>query len=163
AGLAAGAVTPLGTHALEAAQHFTDRNAYAALVLDHQPLPAVPPEHWVTTTSSVVWGLISTIGSFALAAALLVRTRLADAALGRLGERTTIQQVAPLAEGGVGAVSFGAGANRLPVEEIYRRTAPGVVQITATSKVSSPSDPFNVLPRQPQVQNALGSGFVIDK
>jgi S1-C subfamily serine protease len=85
------------------------------------------------------------------------------AALGRLGERTTIQQVAPLAGGGVGTVSFGAATNRLSVEDIYRRTAPGVVQITATSKVATPSDPFNVLPTQPQEQTALGSGFVIDK
>jgi len=84
AGLAVGAFTPLGAHALEAAHHFTDRNAYAALVLDHRRLPPVPPERWVTTTSSVAWGLVTVIGSFALAAVLLLRTRLVDAALGRV-------------------------------------------------------------------------------
>ena len=56
AGLAVGAITPLGAHAIEAAHHFTDRRAYASLVLDHRALPAVPPERWVTTTQSVVWG-----------------------------------------------------------------------------------------------------------
>ncbi len=88
------------------------------------------------------------------------------AALGRLGESTTIQQVTPLPGGGVGTVSFGAGGNALSVEEIYRRSAPGVVQITATSTTTATStDPFNTLPTpsQQQQQIAEGSGFVIDK
>ena len=46
--------------------------------------------------------------------------------------------------------------------EIYRRNAPGVVQITTTSRGASETDSFgNVLPGQSQ--QALGSGFVIDK
>ena len=63
---------------------------------------------------------------------------------------------APVAEGGGFAVS-----------EIYARAAPGVVQITSTS---APTDadplvvPFDELPQLPQgPQQALGSGFVIDK
>jgi S1-C subfamily serine protease len=47
----------------------------------------------------------------------------------------------------------------LTIADIYKRTAPGVVQITATSTVPS-ENPF--APGS-QSQNALGSGFVIDK
>jgi S1-C subfamily serine protease len=62
-----------------------------------------------------------------------------------------------------------ADDDRLSVREIYARAAPGVVQITSTSSVSddnptlspSPIDPFN-LPRE-DPQQALGTGFVIDK
>ena len=50
----------------------------------------------------------------------------------------------------------------LTPEQIYRRDAPGVVQITATSVTSGTSDPFNGLPTA-QKQESLGSGFVIDK
>ncbi len=85
------------------------------------------------------------------------------AALGKLGDHTTIQQVTPLAGGGLGPASFGVGSSQLSVEEIYRRSATGVVQITATSTVPQQADPFNILPTQPQQQQALGSGFVIDK
>jgi S1-C subfamily serine protease len=53
----------------------------------------------------------------------------------------------------------------LSVSEIYARAAPGVVQITSTN---TPEDedpplvvPFDQLPAEPQ--QALGSGFVIDK
>ena len=44
---------------------------------------------------------------------------------------------------------------------IYKRTAPGVVQVTTKSIVQSQINPF--FPPQSQVQEALGSGFVIDK
>ena len=53
---------------------------------------------------------------------------------------------------------------RLSVNEIYRRGAPGVVQITTTSTVEVEPDPFLNpfgFPEQ-QRQQALGSGFVID-
>jgi putative serine protease PepD len=52
----------------------------------------------------------------------------------------------------------------LTIGQIYRAVAPGVVQITATSEVVAPADPF-VNPFGPTVetQKALGSGFVIDK
>ncbi len=85
------------------------------------------------------------------------------ALFGKLGSRTTIQQIAPLAGGGVGNASpLQAPTHGLTPEQIYRRDAPGVVQITATSVTSGTSDPFNGLPTS-QKQESLGSGFVIDK
>jgi S1-C subfamily serine protease len=48
----------------------------------------------------------------------------------------------------------------LTIADIYKRTAPGVVQITATSTVPS-QNPFS--PGGSESQSALGSGFVIDK
>jgi S1-C subfamily serine protease len=54
---------------------------------------------------------------------------------------------------------------RLSINEIYRQSAPGVVQITTTSVQEVPADPFLGpfgFPEQ-QRQQALGSGFVIDK
>jgi S1-C subfamily serine protease len=59
------------------------------------------------------------------------------------------------------AASF-ASDKPLTIAQIYKRTASGVVQITATSTASGNSffnDPFSA----PESQNALGSGFVIDK
>jgi S1-C subfamily serine protease len=85
------------------------------------------------------------------------------ALFGKLGSRTTIQQVSPLGGGGVGTATLQAPATHgLTPEQIYRRDAPGVVQITATSLTQGQTDPFNVLP-SPQKQESLGSGFVIDK
>ncbi|HVI17311.1 MAG TPA: trypsin-like peptidase domain-containing protein, partial [Gaiellales bacterium] len=51
----------------------------------------------------------------------------------------------------------------LSVNQIYRKDAPGVVVVTATSTstAQNPADPF-AAPQQQQ-QQALGSGFVIDK
>jgi S1-C subfamily serine protease len=72
------------------------------------------------------------------------------ALFGKLGSRTMIQQVAPLGGGGVGNVTLQAPTTgALSAEQIYKRDAPGVVQITAT-------DPA-------QGSQSLGSGFVIDK
>jgi len=53
---------------------------------------------------------------------------------------------------------------RLSINEIYRRSAPGVVQITTTSVATVEPDPFLNpfgFPEE-QRQQALGSGFVID-
>ena len=54
---------------------------------------------------------------------------------GKLGSHTTIQQVSPLAQGGgLGNVALQAPPTKgLTPEQIYRRDAPGVVQITATT------------------------------
>jgi S1-C subfamily serine protease len=51
----------------------------------------------------------------------------------------------------------------LSVNQIYRNDAPGVVVVTATSTTttSNPFDPFGA--PQKEQQQALGSGFVIDK
>jgi len=83
---------------------------------------------------------------------------------GKLGDSTTIQQVSPLAGGGLGNAALQAPpAKGLTAEQIYKRDAPGVVQITATTVTPGQSDPYNVLPSTPQTEQALGSGFVIDK
>jgi S1-C subfamily serine protease len=84
------------------------------------------------------------------------------ALFGKLGDKTTIEQVSPLAQGsGLGNVSLQPPtAKGLTAEQIYRRDAPGVVQITATSTTQT-LDPFG-LPST-QTEQALGSGFVIDK
>jgi len=58
--------------------------------------------------------------------------------------------------------SGSATAGDIDIADIYRRNAPGVVQITSTSNGSSGTDAFgNELPGQ--AQQALGSGFVLDK
>ena len=52
----------------------------------------------------------------------------------------------------------------MSIGEIYKNVAPGVVQITATSEVVTPSDPLgNPFGPTVQTQKILGSGFVIDK
>jgi S1-C subfamily serine protease len=108
--------------------------------------------------------LLRAVGLVAVAVAGAALALVGAAAFGRLGERTTIQQVAPLPGGGVGSVSLGSPAGRLSVEEIYRRDAPGVVQITAMSGTNEQVDPFDIFPTTPtQPEQALGSGFVIDK
>jgi putative serine protease PepD len=74
------------------------------------------------------------------------------AALGKLGE-TKVVQPAPTAA--AEPVSFQKPHGRT-INQIYRAAAPGVVHITATSQTS---DVFG----STQEQQAIGSGFVIDK
>jgi S1-C subfamily serine protease len=90
---------------------------------------------------------------------------LGAAAFGKLGSHTTIQQVTPLSGGGgVGNATLQTPAGHgLTAEQIYKRDAPGVVQITATSVSQTQADPFNLFPATPQTSESLGSGFVIDK
>src|SRR5262249_48678517 len=53
---------------------------------------------------------------------------------------------------------------RRTIGQIWREAAPGVVQITATSQVVTPEDPFlNPFGPTVQTEKALGSGFVMDK
>jgi S1-C subfamily serine protease len=57
-----------------------------------------------------------------------------------------------------------AGSSRsLTVNEIYRRSGPGVVQITVRTSPRIETDPFYGNPFRTPGQEALGSGFVIDK
>jgi len=87
----------------------------------------------------------------------------AAAAVGRLGSRTTIvQQAAPSPANTEANASFATPAHALTIEQIYRRSAPGVVQITATT-VKTQRDPFGFFPPMTHIATALGSGFVIDK
>jgi len=83
--------------------------------------------------------------------------------LGQLGEGTTVRQIVT-PESSSTPASFAHG-KALSINEIYRRWAPGVVQITSTSVVSVPQDPLFGNPFAPatQEQQSLGSGFVIDK
>jgi S1-C subfamily serine protease len=80
-------------------------------------------------------------------------------ALGAFDEAAPVVDATPITSG-TGQAS--TGATGIDVAEIYRRSGPGVVQITSTSQGATETDPFgNVLPGQDQ--RALGSGFVIDK
>jgi S1-C subfamily serine protease len=81
---------------------------------------------------------------------------------GHLGSTKTERVI--LTPTGSSPTSF-AGGKRLSINEIYRRWAPGVVQITSTTVVNVPQDPFFGNPFAPttQEQESLGSGFVVDK
>ncbi len=85
------------------------------------------------------------------------------AAFGKLGRHTTVQQVTSPTTGIPTTSQTPAAGTGLTAEQVYRRDAPGVVQITATSVSQGQIDPFNVLPATPQTSQSLGSGFVIDK
>jgi S1-C subfamily serine protease len=85
------------------------------------------------------------------------------AAIGKLGSDTTVEQVTPPPTGIPTTAQTPTSGKALTAEQIYRRDAPGVVQITATSAATTPADPFNLLPTTPQTDQSLGSGFVIDK
>jgi S1-C subfamily serine protease len=83
------------------------------------------------------------------------------AALGDLGNTTTVREFPPQ----VAAAATAPARTALSINDIYRRAAPGVVQVTSTSVVTVPADPFfgNPFFPQEQQQRSLGSGFVIDK
>jgi putative serine protease PepD len=78
---------------------------------------------------------------------------------------TTVREVQPISGAAPSFPVNDARGRALTVNEIYRRAAPGVVQVTATQVVASPRvDPFFGFPFPSQQQaEALGSGFVIDK
>jgi putative serine protease PepD len=78
------------------------------------------------------------------------------------GTTTTVREVQQL---GTQSPVFEQTGRRLTINEIYRRAAPGVVQVTATQVVESQAvDPFFGFPfPDTQQARALGSGFVIDK
>jgi S1-C subfamily serine protease len=76
------------------------------------------------------------------------------AAFGGFGGTTTIREVAP--EGSAASVDFRT-QSQLTIGQVYRRSAPGVVQIEARATV--PPDPFDPFS---ETQRSLGSGFVFD-
>jgi multicomponent Na+:H+ antiporter subunit D len=84
-GLLVGALTFFAADVVEAAHRFTDQLDYAAVVLDHRPAAAVPPEVWHTTTQAVVWSLVTLIGSFAVGSLSLYRARLPRSLTAGLG------------------------------------------------------------------------------
>ena len=84
------------------------------------------------------------------------------AALGDLKQTTTVREFPPQV---AAAAATMPAHSALSINDIYRRAAPGVVQVTSTSVVTVPADPFfgNPFFPQQQQQKSLGSGFVIDK
>ena len=85
------------------------------------------------------------------------------AAFGGLGRKTTtVREIQASVSPAAAAV---APAPSLSINDIYRRAAPGVVQVTSTTVVTVPADPFFGNPSFPQQQReqSLGSGFVVDK
>jgi S1-C subfamily serine protease len=88
------------------------------------------------------------------------------AAAGGFGSSTTtVHEV--LAASTAESARFAQDDRRLTIHQIYVRAAPGVVQVTATSRVNAESnpflDPFGFGGPTVQTQRALGSGFVLDK
>jgi S1-C subfamily serine protease len=86
------------------------------------------------------------------------------AAIGRLGSETTYRPIVSASSTSEVPASF-ANSKALSIHDIFQRWSPGVVQITSTSVVNVPQDPFfgNPFAPQQQEQQSLGSGFVIDK
>jgi putative serine protease PepD len=82
------------------------------------------------------------------------------------GTTTTVREIPlPASVSGPEPAAFAKSTPPLTVHDIYDRAAPGVVQVTATSRVRVQPDPFLDPFGGPstQTQRALGSGFVIDK
>jgi S1-C subfamily serine protease len=82
------------------------------------------------------------------------------AALGRLDRKTTVvrELAAPSSE----PASF-TRPKHVSIHDVYDEAAPGVVHITSTTRIQEPADPFFGTPGGTQSQQAIGSGFVIDK
>jgi S1-C subfamily serine protease len=70
------------------------------------------------------------------------------------GESTAVRADQP--------TTFRRAPGPLTIREIYRRAAPGVVQITSTTLSQGEVDPLFGFPLPQQEQKAQGSGFVID-
>jgi S1-C subfamily serine protease len=105
-----------------------------------------------------------------VAAALLIAAfaggvvALGGAKLAGFGEATTtVREVIRDSAPGQSPVAAESSRNALSIAEIYERAAPGVVQVTTTSRVDVPPDPFFGFDPPDETRRALGSGFVIDK
>ena len=81
------------------------------------------------------------------------------ALFGDLGGTTTTTVVQTAAR----ATPVVVSGTVLSINEIYRRSAPGVVQIVSTGRAGQQTDPFFGTPFSTPGQQALGSGFVLDK
>jgi len=111
------------------------------------------------------WDGITRAAAFVAASVLGGAVALGGAALlGELGGKSTERVLVPASQRATPPVSFAQG-KALSINQVYRRAAPAVVQITSTSIVSVPQNPFFPDPFAPQTeqQQSLGSGFVIDK
>jgi S1-C subfamily serine protease len=109
--------------------------------------------------------LATPIAALAAAGLLGGGAALGGAALfGKLGHSThTTTVVQRQAAAASPASPASTTSTALSINEIYRRTAPGVVQITSTTPGQTTTDPFFGTPFSSPSQQALGSGFVIDK
>jgi S1-C subfamily serine protease len=110
------------------------------------------PTRWLYGGGLLAAGLLGSV--FALGGAAL---------LGGFDKSTsTVSVQTPVPAGPISVRSTGRA---MTVNQIFRRAAPGVVQVTATTVVTAPSvDPFFGTPfPTKQRTEALGSGFVIDK
>ncbi len=112
--------------------------------------------------------LLTPIAALAAAGLLGGGAALGGAALlGKLGDSTTTTVVQPDAAAPSRAPTSASPAvvstTTLSINEIYRRSAPGVVQIRSTSSGKTGTDPFFGTPFSQPSQQALGSGFVLDK
>jgi S1-C subfamily serine protease len=118
-----------------------------------------------------------TLRSVALRAGSLVAAGAAGAGIafgiaaggGLASSSTTVRELVSGGDAPLGPepASFARASGTLTIHEIYLRAAPGVVQVAATRRVPAASDPFadpfGFLGPQPETQQVLGSGFVIDK
>jgi S1-C subfamily serine protease len=110
---------------------------------------------------------VRTVGLLAAAGAVGAVVALGGAAAAGALDRstTTIREIAAPVIASEPA-AFADAEAPLTIHEVYMRDAPGVVQVTATSNVTSKPDPF-LNPfggsATTQTQKALGSGFVLDK
>ena len=88
------------------------------------------------------------------------------AALGKLGgTTTTVRPVEAMGSATTPAVFQPPSGRALSINEIFERSAPGVVQVTSTTVEATPLTPFANpfgLPSRP-AERSLGSGFVADK
>jgi len=87
------------------------------------------------------------------------------AVVGGFDTTTTVREIASPLPAPISLTQPAGKSGALSVNAIFKHAAPGVVQVTATQVLSSPSvDPFFgfAFPAQ-QKSRALGSGFVIDK
>jgi putative serine protease PepD len=116
---------------------------------------------------------VSSRGQFLPAAALVGAgvlggaVSLLGASVFGIGSKTTTVRLVEPALGGNSPTSFNTvrAGKALTINQIFRRDARGVVQVTSTKVVRTTPDPFfdfGLPPTQTRTQ-ALGSGFVMDK
>ena len=84
------------------------------------------------------------------------------AAVGGLGHGTTTLRELEAASSAAAPAAFDTGKAR-SIHQIYREASPGVVQLTTTKVVTEPDPFFGFSFPETHTEQALGSGFVIDK
>jgi S1-C subfamily serine protease len=105
------------------------------------------------------------IGAGATGAAIALGVTAAAGGFG--GTTTTVREIAAPSLTARETAAFAHTTRPLTIHQVYERAAPAVVQVTATSRVTTQPDPFldpfGFGGPTVQTQQALGSGFVIDK